>query len=77
MKIMTYKGFEGSIKYDEEYKEYYGRILNMRDYVDYIAAKDLNELERYFQEAVNDYILYCKGKEEKLEKSSDPRDTTY
>ncbi len=60
MKTMSYKGYDGSIQYNEEYQEYYGRILNIGDYVDYISAKDLIELETYFHQAVDDYILSLK-----------------
>ncbi len=70
MKTLAYKGFTGSIKYDEESKEYYGRLLNINDYIDYVGAKTIEELEQIFQEAVEDHLADLKPGTKKVKSIS-------
>ncbi len=69
-KTMDYKGFTGSIQRDEESKDYYGRLLNINDYVDYIGAKTLGELEKIFHEAVEDHLTDLEANVKKVKSVS-------
>jgi len=70
MKTTSYKDFIGSVKFDRESGEYYGRIINIEDYVDYIAAHDETELEKIFHEAVDDYLADLGDEKPKMKSNS-------
>jgi predicted HicB family RNase H-like nuclease len=55
IKLGEYKGYYGSINYDEEDNIYYGCITNTTDFVNY-HSDTLEELYKCFTEAVDDYI---------------------
>ena len=56
---LTYKGFYGSINFDQEEKIFFGQIEFIKDLVNY-EAKDAENLVNSFQEAVDDYLTSCK-----------------
>lgn len=53
--FVEYRGYIGSIEYDQEDKLYYGKLLNTRDFVNY-HADNIMSLEGHYHEAVDDYI---------------------
>ncbi len=53
--FVEYRGYIGSIEYDQEDKLYYGKLLNTRDFVNY-HADNIMSLESHYHEAVDDYI---------------------
>ncbi len=57
-----YKGFKGSVEFDEGI--IYGKIIEIPDLVTF-ESSNIDEAEKAFNEAVEDYILLCKevGKE--------------
>ncbi len=50
-----YKDYTGSIEWSKEDKLYHGKLLNISDLIMY-EGSNLEELEKYFKEAVDDYI---------------------
>lgn len=50
-----YKGYVGSIEYDEESDQYHGFLVGIRDLVTY-QSKTRDGLKREFEDAVEDYI---------------------
>lgn len=52
-----YKGYIGSIEYDTEDELLYGKLLHIKDLVNYHASNVI-ELEKYYHEAVDDYIEF-------------------
>ena len=57
---ITYKGFYGSINFDQEEKIFFGQIEFIKDLVNY-EARDAENLVNSFQEAVDDYLDTCKA----------------
>lgn len=55
MDNITYKGFTGSLEYDEEYKIYHGKLLEIKDLVLY-EGHNLKELNNDFREAIDRHI---------------------
>ncbi len=55
---MQYKGYYGSVHFDEEELIFYGKIEFIRALVTY-EATDAKGLKKAFQEAVNDYLATC------------------
>jgi predicted HicB family RNase H-like nuclease len=66
MDTMEYKGYRGSLRYSAEDRVLHGRILGIGDVVNFEGA-DVDELERAFHEAVDDYLALC----EKLGRAPD------
>ena len=57
---LKYKGYYGSINFDEEAKIFYGKVEFIRDLVNY-EAKDADSLISTFHEAVDDYLTDSKN----------------
>lgn len=57
--ILKYKGYTGSVSFDAEDRIFHGRILHIRDLVGF-EGTSVDELEKDFQEAVEDYLDTCR-----------------
>ena len=66
MDAMEYKGYRGAVRYSAEDRLLHGRILGIGDVVSFEGA-DVDELEKAFHEAVDDYLGLC----EKLGRAPD------
>ena len=58
MEPMKYRGYLGSVKYDESDEMLYGEILNIKDSVSY-EGETLEELQRDFETEVDRYVEFC------------------
>ncbi len=63
-KKLEYKGYIGVFDYDEDMDLFEGSIANIKDLI-LFQGKSMENLQFDFQDAVNDYIDWCKkrGKE--------------
>lgn len=62
MGTLHYKGYTGSVEYSEEDNCLWGEVLGMsRDCITY-EGKDVDELRKDFEGAVDDYIASCKAR---------------
>jgi predicted HicB family RNase H-like nuclease len=59
MKQLEYKGYKGTIEYSKEDDLLFGKILVIRGLISY-EGKTGNELEKDFQNAIDDYLHHCK-----------------
>jgi len=66
MDAMEYKGYRGAVRYSAEDRLLHGRILGIDDVVTF-EGTDVEELEKAFHEAVDDYMALC----EKLGRAPD------
>lgn len=57
--MIKYKGYVGEYEFDEEEHIFIGKIVNCEDLVTF-EGKSLEETEESFQEAVDDYMAWCK-----------------
>lgn len=57
--FVEYKGYIGSIDFDAENNTYYGKLLNIKDLVNY-HADNIIDLEKQYHLAVDDYIEFKK-----------------
>ena len=55
---MKYKGYEALVGFDETDRVLHGRVLSTRDVISF-EADSVNEIERAFHEAVDDYLEQC------------------
>lgn len=58
MSVMSYKGYLGSVEFDEQERVFYGKLEFIRALVSY-EARDAEGLVLAFHEAVDDYIAHC------------------
>jgi predicted HicB family RNase H-like nuclease len=56
--IMTYKGYSASIEFDPDDRIIVGRVLDIDDIISF-HGESVDEFERAFHEAVDDYIAAC------------------
>lgn len=60
MRALHYKGYTGSVDYSEEDNCLFGQVLGMNhDLISY-EGKDVDELRKDFEGAIDDYIANCK-----------------
>ena len=59
MNTMTYKGYAAKIDYSDEDMCFIGRVAGIRDVIGF-HADNVADLRKAFEEAVDDYIAYCK-----------------
>lgn len=56
--VLEYKGYHTSIVYDAHAKRLRGTIIGIDDHVDFSSDR-LEEIEREFHSAVDDYLVFC------------------
>ncbi len=64
---MTYKGYQGMVEYDEQAKVFTGEVINTRDVITF-QGKSVQELEQAFRQSIDDYLAFCKSRNEDPEK---------
>lgn len=57
--MMAYKGYYGSVHYNDEDQVFHGKIEFIRSLVSY-EGTDVKSLRKAFKEAVDDYLELCK-----------------
>jgi predicted HicB family RNase H-like nuclease len=55
---MEYQGYVGVVQYDPEDRIFHGRLAGLRDVVSFEGAS-VEEIERAFRAAVDDYLAFC------------------
>ena len=55
---MTYKGYSARVEFDAQDNVLHGRLAGIRDGVTFHAS-DVDELQRAFREALDDYVETC------------------
>jgi predicted HicB family RNase H-like nuclease len=59
MDTLDYNGYRGSVHFSADDRVFYGEILGIDDLVSFEGGA-VEELERAFREAVDDYLALCK-----------------
>ena len=62
--MMSYKGYHGSVKYNDEDQIFYGKVEYIKALISY-EGTDVSSLKEAFQEGIEDYLELCEetGKE--------------
>lgn len=66
--LLQYKGFYGSVSFSASDEVFFGKVEGIDDLVSF-EGETVKELKRRFQEAVDDYLLFCKKNGSPLLKS--------
>ena len=56
--MMNYKGYVGSVEYDDENRVFTGTVINTRTVITFHGSS-VDELEREFHASVDDYLAWC------------------
>lgn len=56
--LLRYKGYSARPEYSADDKVFYGKILGIRDLVDF-QSENAKNLEEEFHKAVDDYLEFC------------------
>ncbi len=57
--MIEYRGYRGSFEFDEKNNIFYGKVSNIEDLVTF-QGKSVKEVKEAFQDAVNEYLEWCK-----------------
>lgn len=61
--MLKYKGYTGHVEYDDEALIFHGEILDTRDVITF-QGTNVEEIEKAFRDSINDYLDFCKSREE-------------
>ena len=56
--MMNYKGYVGSVEYDDADRIFNGTVINTRTVITF-QGTSVDELEREFHASVDDYLAWC------------------
>ncbi len=66
--MLKYKGYYADVKFDAEAEIFHGRVLGMRDVIDFYGRTPA-ELRTEFRKSVEDYLAWCREEGVKPEKT--------
>lgn len=64
---MKYKGYQGTVAYDDEAKIFHGEVIGLKDMITF-QGTTVDELEQAFKDSIDDYLEFCEKKGRALEK---------
>ena len=67
MTMMRYKGYEASVEYDVDAEIFHGEVINSRDVITF-QGRSVSELKKALAGSVEDYLAFCKTRDEDPEK---------
>lgn len=67
MKYLEYKGYSGSIEYNEADELLFGKVLGIQGLISY-EGESGKGLEADFKAAIDEYLSYCEAENKKPEK---------
>lgn len=65
--MLIYKGYIGHVEFDDEADIFHGEVINTRDVITFQGAT-VAQIKEAFHESVNDYLAFCKERNEEPEK---------
>lgn len=65
--MLRYKGYTGHVEFDDEAGLFHGEVIDLRDVVTF-QGTSVEELERAFQDSVDDYLEFCEERGEEPDK---------
>ncbi|MDQ8188524.1 type II toxin-antitoxin system HicB family antitoxin [Pelagicoccus sp. SDUM812002] len=64
---MEYKGYIGTVQFDDEAEIFHGEVINMRDVVTF-QGDTVEGLKKEFQLSIDDYLEFCGERGEEPDK---------
>lgn len=66
--MMKYKGYVAEVSFDSDASIFHGEVIGLKDVITF-QGKSVDELKKAFKDSVNDYLTWCKERNEKPEKT--------
>ena len=66
--MMKYKGYLGVVAFDDQAKIFHGDVIGLKDVITF-QGSSVDELEQAFKDSIDDYLAWCKERNEKPEKT--------
>jgi predicted HicB family RNase H-like nuclease len=66
--MMQYKGYIGHVTYDDDAKIFHGKVIGLKDVITF-QGTTVDELAKALRDSVDDYLVWCKERGEKPEKT--------
>ena len=57
--MMNYKGYIGTVEYDDENRVFTGSVINTRAGITF-QGESVDEIEKEFRLSIDDYLSWCK-----------------
>ena len=67
MTTMRHNDYIARIDYDDELEMFHGRIINLRDVVNFYG-RSIDELKQEFENSINTYLAVCRERNKSPEK---------
>ncbi|MBL1275400.1 MAG: type II toxin-antitoxin system HicB family antitoxin [Ectothiorhodospiraceae bacterium] len=64
---MEYKNYIGQVEFDDEANIFHGEVINTRDVITF-QGQSVSELRQAFEESIDDYLSFCKERQESPDK---------
>lgn len=65
--MLIYKGYIGHVEFDDETEIFHGEVINTRDVITF-QGFTVAEIKKAFKESVDDYLEFCKERNETPDK---------
>ncbi len=65
--MLMYKSYIGHVTFDDEANIFHGEVINTRDVITF-QGKSVEELKQAFIDSVEDYLAFCRERNEAPEK---------
>ncbi len=65
--MLMYKGYIGHVEFDDEADIFHGEVINTRDVITF-QGRTVKELKKAFHDSIEDYLDFCKERNEEPEK---------
>ncbi len=64
---MEYKGFIGTVEFDDEAETFHGEVINLKDIITF-QSDSVEGLKKEFRESIDDYLEFCRERNEEAER---------
>lgn len=65
--MMEYKGYIGKVEFDDQAGVFHGEVINVRDVITF-EGRSVKELRKAFRESIEDYLAFCRERNEEPER---------
>jgi predicted HicB family RNase H-like nuclease len=65
--MLKYKEYTGYVEFDDEAGIFHGEVLDLRDVITF-QGKTVEEIKKAFRESIDEYMEFCKERNEKPDK---------
>jgi predicted HicB family RNase H-like nuclease len=65
--MLRYKGYTGRVNFDADAEIFHGEVIDTRDVITF-QGRNVKELKKAFQDSIDDYLEFCKNRQEKPDK---------